>query len=93
MGEELLDVFESIGLLRAEFEALARPAGLPPPGEPLPTIEEPAFAESVRPRGLGLTCYQGLDFSMRGRPPTISCQQTTLAVAPDDGASSGLRAH
>ena len=48
MGEELVDVFESIGLLRAEFEALARPAGLPPPGEPLPTVDD-LVAGSVRP--------------------------------------------
>ena len=27
--------------LRLEFEGLARPSGLPPPGEPLPCIEEP----------------------------------------------------
>ncbi len=27
--------------LRLEFESLARPSGLPPPGEPLPCAEEP----------------------------------------------------
>ncbi len=27
--------------LRLEFESLARPSGLPPPGEPLPCTEEP----------------------------------------------------
>jgi len=36
MSDELEDVFQSMDRLRVEFEELARPAGLPPFGEPLP---------------------------------------------------------
>lgn len=44
VATELADVFESMERLRLEFESLARPSGLPAPGEPLPCAEEPPEA-------------------------------------------------
>ena len=47
MSEELLDLFDSMDSLIADFKALDRPAGLPPPGEPLPVVEEGGQQEDI----------------------------------------------
>jgi hypothetical protein len=55
---ELADVFESMERLRLEFEGLARPSGLPPPGEPLPCAEEPAVAPAQHQHQQVLSTWQ-----------------------------------
>lgn len=52
------DVFQSMDALRAEFEALVRPSGLPPPGEPLP--REQVAVDQVRLHSRGF--HDGFDF-------------------------------
>ena len=42
--------------LRLEFEGLARPSGLPPPGEPLPCAEDPPEAPA-QPQQVQSTCH------------------------------------
>lgn len=47
--------------LRAEFEALLRPAGLPPPGEPLPreevAVDQVLFFGIMFCHVLGVPCF------------------------------------
>ncbi len=47
MSEELEDVFQSMDALRLEFEGLPRPAGLPPPGQPLPRGDVSAVEQVI----------------------------------------------
>ena len=53
-SDELEDVFQSMDRLRVEFEELARPGGLPPPGEPLP--REDVAIDKVPPR-VAMLCF------------------------------------